>query len=134
MYGWEESVANLAKHYHSLPDSSRSRCSFWGGSYGHAGALLYYADKYDIPREVTSFNGSFALWAKDEADFDCQLSIDDNLSLQSSYFGNVELLDSNTNQHARDPGYIIFRSEPLVDIPQAWRRLVREEKSRWTRQ
>jgi len=133
MFGWEEGVANLARQYHKLPPVLQSNCNLWGGSYGHAGALLYYADKYDLPRDITSFNGSFALWAKDEADFTCQLNLDDNLNLTSEYFGNVELVDSNSTSYARDPGYVIFRSEPLVDIPETWKSLVAGQKDQWRR-
>jgi hypothetical protein len=133
MFGWEQSVANMAAFYHSLPEDVRSDCSFWGGSYGHAGAILYYAEKYNIPDDATSFNGSFTLWAKDEADFSCQLSIDDNLNLNSSYFKNSALVDSNSNHFARDPGYVIFRSDPLVDVPTTWKQLVSDQKSRWRR-
>lgn len=133
MFGWEECVANLSGFYHSLPENIREDCNFWGGSYGHAGALLYYAEEYDLPRDVTSFNGSFALWAKDEADFSYQLNVDDNLNLSSQYFKNSELIDSNSHHFARDPGYIIFRSDPSVDVPTVWSQLVSDQKSRWQR-
>ena len=61
MHGWEEMVSNVAEYYHNLPEEQRQQCNLWGGSYGHAGALLYYADKYNLPKDVTSFNGSFTL-------------------------------------------------------------------------
>ncbi len=133
MFGWEECVANLSDYYHMLPKNIREDCNIWGGSYGHAGALLYYAEEYELPRDITSFNGSFALWAKDEAEFSCQLIVDDNLNLSSSYFANSELIDSNSNRFARDPGYVIFRSEPIVDVPSTWRQLVVDQKSQWQR-
>lgn len=133
MYGWEEMVSNVAKLYHSLTPEERAKCNLWGGSYAHVGAMLFYAEKYDLPADVTSFNGSFVLWAKKEADFDRQIMVDDRYYLDSSYFGNVRLVDSTRNIYARDPGYIYYRTEPLVDIPSAYQNLVRENQARWSR-
>ena len=133
MYGWEEMVSNVSKFYHSLPDSERERCNLWGGSYGHAGALLYYAHKYDLPKDVTSFNGSFTLWAKDEADFDAQIMVDDRWSSESEYWLNIELIDSTDNPYARDRGYIFYRTDPKVNIPDTWRSLVKEAKTAYSR-
>jgi len=133
MYGWEEMVSNVSKFYHSLTPEEQAKCNLWGGGYGHAGAMLFYADKYDLPKDVTSFNASFVFWAKDEAVFDRQIMVDDRYYLDSSYFGNVELIDSTHNIYARDPGYIYYRTEPLVDIPSAYRDLVKENQARWSR-
>ena len=82
---------------------------------------------------MTSFNGSFALWAKDDADFSIQLNLDDRRNLSTRYFANVAVIDSNSNPYARDPGYIIYRSDPVVDIPKVWHELVSQEKSQWQR-
>jgi len=133
MYGWEEMVANVSNFYHSLPPEERANCNIWGGGYAHASAILFYAEKYDLPVEVTSFNGSFVLWAKKEDDFRSQIHIDDRFSLQSSYFENVIFVDSTHNIFARDPGYIFYRTNPLVDIRSAYRKLVKENQGRWSR-
>ena len=133
MYGWEEMVQNVSRFYHSLPEQERQKCNIWGGSYGHAGAMLLFGEKYDLPKDITSFNGSFLLWAKPEADFDRQIHVDDRLSLESRYFDQVVLVDSTRSPYARDPGYIVYRTKPLVDIPTTYRQLVSENQSTWSR-
>jgi dolichyl-phosphate-mannose-protein mannosyltransferase len=133
MYGWEEMVSNVSKFYHTLSSGERASCNLWGGSYAHAGAMLFYADKYDLPKDVTSFNGSFVLWAKKEADFDRQIMVDDRYSLETPYFRNRVLVDSTHNIYARDPGYIYYQTEPLVVVSTTYRNLVRENQARWLR-
>ncbi len=133
MYGWEEMVANVSKFYHSLSPEERASCNLWGGGYAHAGAMLFYADKYDLPKDVTSFKGSFVLWAKKEADFDRQIMVDDRFFMETLYFKKRILVDSTHNVYARDPGYIYYQTEPNFDVSSTYRELVRENQSRWTR-
>ena len=127
MNGWEELVKKVAKIYHGLPKDKKEKCMIYGGSYGHAGSLNYFREKYDLP-EAYSFNSSYLMWAPDEVDFNNQIMLDDRFSLESTWFKNVELVDSMENPFARDPGYIYYRDEPMVDVNEAWRNYVKEEK------
>lgn len=130
MHGWEEMVEKAARLYHSLPAADRQACMIQGGSYGHAGAINYFRRKYDLP-EAYSFSSSYLMWAPDSIAFNRQILIDDRLNLESPYFGSVVLVDSVQDPHARDPGYILYRTQPKVDVEEVWRRLVKEEKARF---
>ena len=135
MYGWEEAVANAADVYHKLTPEQQAQCNFWGGSYGHAGSIMHFAEKYGLPGdlEVLSFNGSFALWAPDEIDFEHQISIDDRFNDESTVFRTVEFIDSTSNPYARDPGYIFWKTGFKVDRDSTWSAIIEEYKYRWSR-
>ena len=125
MHGWDEMVEKVAKLYHSLTPEEQSKCHIYGGSYGHAGAINYYRKKYKLPK-AASFSSSYVFWAPKEVDFDRQILIDNRKEDSSQYFANVALVDSVENEHARDPGYIYYRTEPKMDVSAAWRRIVEE--------
>lgn len=127
MHGWEEIVKRVANIYHSLPTAEQKTCMIYGGSYGHAGAINYFRDEYNLP-EAYSFNSSYIMWAPDSIRFDRQIMIDDVRNLESQWFGSVVLMDSVQNPYARDPGYIYYRSEPKRDVEAVWKELVRERK------
>jgi hypothetical protein len=128
MHGWEEIVQKTSRFYHSLPDSVKGTCHIWGGSYGHAGALNFYAKKYGLP-EAHSFNASFLIWCPDENDFQSQILVDDVKHDSSTWFHDMTLVDSLTIPLARDPGYIYFRKEPISPINEVWREVVKNAKS-----
>ena len=130
MFGWEEIAMKVGRLYHSLPDSVRQSCHIYGGGYAHAGAINYYREKYNLP-EAHSMNASFMIWAPTEIKFDNQILIDDRLQDSSTWFYDMELVDSIENQYARDPGYIYYRSNPRRDLSEAWREFASEYKSRY---
>ncbi|GJM35057.1 MAG: hypothetical protein DHS20C18_40580 [Saprospiraceae bacterium] len=128
MRGWEEMVAKVSKVYHELSPEDQANCMIFGGSYGHAGALNYYRKKYNLP-EAYSFNSSFMIWAPEEVDFNQQIMVDDTWQEESPYFGTVAFRDSITDPYARDPGYIWYRKNPLVDVREGWKQIAKEEKA-----
>lgn len=128
MRGWEQTVANVSKVYHSLSPEDQANCMIYGGSYGHVGAVNYYRKKYNLP-EAYSFNSSFMIWAPDTANFNQQIIIDDRFQKESRYFEIMEFKDSITDPYARDPGYIWHVRQPRGDVKEAWKRIAREEKA-----
>ena len=128
MHGWEEMVAKVAMLYHGLSPSEKAQCGIWGGSYAHAGAINYYAKKYQLP-EAHSFVGSYLLWVPDTLVFDRQILVDDTWLTESSFFNNMVFTDSIENPYAREKGYIYFRSEPKGDIISAGAKLVHDRKA-----
>ena len=128
MHGWEEMVQKVAKLYHSFSDEEKASLLIEGGGYHHAGPINYYGKKYGLP-ESYSFSANFLLWIDENAQFDHMIIIDDWPNTDTSVFKNAVLIDSIENPYARDPGYIIYRSEPKVDLPELWNRLVRERRA-----
>ncbi|MBX2873948.1 MAG: glycosyltransferase family 39 protein [Saprospiraceae bacterium] len=127
MHGWEEMVQKVSKVYQQIPAAERASCMIYGGSYGHAGAINFFRKKYGLP-QAQSLNSSYAFWADPNTQFDRQIMVDDVLNLESSWFSQMELVDSITDPNARDPGYIYWRQTPKIDVVKAWRELILERR------
>lgn len=61
MLGWEEMVQTVANVYHSLPENEKSGCAIMANNYGQASALYFFADKYDLPKPISTHN-NFWIW------------------------------------------------------------------------
>lgn len=130
MHGWEEISVRVSKIYNSLSPEEQKSCLIYGGSYGHAGSINYYREKYNLP-EAYSFNGSHIMWMPDSVNFDNQIMIDDVSQTSSTWFNNMELVDQVQNPYAREPGYIYYRSNPKIDVKKRWLELVKERKEEY---
>ncbi len=130
MDGWVEIVEKVSQLYHALPPEKQASCMILGGGYAHAGVINYYRKKYDLPKAY-SFNSSFIMWNEEDLFFDNQILIDDTRQTESSWFEEMELLDSIENPLARDPGLIYYRTKPKTDLPKAWNEEVRRTKERY---
>lgn len=128
MHGWEEIPAKVAKIYHQLTPAQQAKTLVWGGNYGHAGALNFYRQQYDLP-VAYSFNSSFVMWTPDELDIEYQIQVEDSKLDASPYFSETILLDSITNPYARDPGYIYLKRGAKGDLNQVWKELVAAERA-----
>jgi hypothetical protein len=54
--------------------------------------------------------------------------IDDVRQTQSRWFGDVQMVDQIQDPHAREPGYIYYRTNPTVDMSATWSKLVADRK------
>jgi len=99
----------------------------YGGSYGHAGSINYFREKYNLP-EVYSFNGSYIFWAKEDIEFDNQIMVDDRKQDSSQWFAEMTLVDSIQNPIAREKGYIYYRTNPKINVMEEWNNILNEER------
>lgn len=60
-FGWEETVAQVARYYHSLPEAERRKTAIFCGNYGQAGAIDFYGPKYGLPPAI-SVHQNYFLW------------------------------------------------------------------------
>lgn len=54
--GWEQFARAVSKAYTDLPAEDREACVAIGPNYGHAGALEYWAKKYELPPAFSAHN------------------------------------------------------------------------------
>ena len=127
MLGWQELPGKVADIYHSLSEMEQEHCLIWGGSYGHAGVLNFYRDRYDLP-VCHSFNASFVAWVPQDMEISAQIQVEDAKMDPSPYFEETILMDSIEHPLARDPGYIYLKIKPKEDLKPLFRELVREAR------
>jgi len=61
MFGWEETVAAVARVYDGLPAAERTRAVIWGAWYGEAGAVDLFGSAYGLPKAISGAQ-NYYLW------------------------------------------------------------------------
>ncbi len=111
MLGWEEIAQKTAKAYASLSDEEKSKTMIFCDNYGQAGAVNFYAKKYDLPVAYSN-NASFLYWLPHPVHIDNLILVtDDQQEMQHDFlkdFRSVILSDSVTNEYAREKGSLII--------------------------
>ncbi|MEM9821998.1 MAG: glycosyltransferase family 39 protein [Bacteroidota bacterium] len=130
MHGWEELAQKVAQLYHQLDSVEQQTCMIYGGGYAHASVLNFYRDQYQLPATF-SVNSSYVMWVKKDQVFDRQILVDDVRQSNSSWFANMELVDQIEHPHAREPGYIYYRTQPKINLYEAWNNFVEEERQQF---
>ena len=111
MLGWEEMTQKTAKAYNMLNDSEKKNTTIFCDNYGMAGAVNYYAPKYNLP-QAYSDNASFLYWIP--ADMHMKnfvLVTDDPDEKQHDFakgFQSITIIDSVTSTYARERGDYIY--------------------------
>ena len=96
MIGWEDLATKTAKVYHSLSKEQPAKTLIYCRGYYSAGALNFYAKKYDMP-EVYSDDASFLGW------------------MPKKYAINNMILVSNKMPDSTDLVFTLFKNKQIVD-------------------
>jgi hypothetical protein len=111
MLGWEEMASKSAKAFHTLNEGEKKNTLLFCDNYGQAGALNYYAKKYNLP-QTYSDNASFLYWMPDSLHFNnIVLVTDDVHEMEHDFLRNfkeVVLFDSITTPYSRERGSLIL--------------------------
>jgi hypothetical protein len=111
MLGWKEMAAKTAKAYASLTEDEKNNTIIFADNYGQAGAISYYANKYQLPKPYSA-NASFLYWMPDSLRIhNIILITDDKNELERPFLKNfttVILSDSITDKYAREYGSLIL--------------------------
>ena len=111
MLGWEEMAQKVAKAYSILDDSEKKNVFIFCNNYGMAGAVNYYALKYNLP-PAYSDNASFLYWLPLNTDVTNMILVtDDPHEEQHDWakgFQQITKVDSVINFYARERGDYIY--------------------------
>jgi 4-amino-4-deoxy-L-arabinose transferase-like glycosyltransferase len=111
MLGWEEMAQKVAKAYSMLSDPQKQDAVIFCNNYGMAGAVNYYAPKYNLP-PAYSDNASFLYWLPTKPRMkNFVLVSDDPDEKQHDFakgFKSVIKVDSITSEYAREKGDYIY--------------------------
>jgi hypothetical protein len=131
MLSWEEMTQKVAMAYASLNFAEKAHTLLFCDNYGEAGAVNYYAPRYQLP-PAYSDNASFLYWMPaDAGKFDVLLLVtDDREEMQHDFikeFKSVRLVDSITTPYAREKGSLIIL---LKGPSEAFRKTFQEKIDR----
>lgn len=120
--GWEEMAAEVARVYHSLPETERRNTVIVSDNYGHAGAMEVYAGKYDLPPVFATHN-SFHSWGPPPDSVKTYIGVDIDAEGARELFETVERAatvycpDCTRPQHETE---IYLLRNPLVSVKDIW--------------
>lgn len=105
MIGWEDLASKTAKAYHSLSKEQQTKTLIYCRGYFSAGALNYYAKKFDLP-EVYSDNASFLGWMPKKYAINNLILVGKNMpdstDLVFTLFKNKRIVDSSGVPYFRE--------------------------------
>lgn len=61
MFGWPETVEQVARVYHSLPPEERAKAAVFANNYGEAGAVDFFGPRHGLPKAISPHQ-NYYLW------------------------------------------------------------------------
>jgi len=90
MFGWKAKAEAVAAVYHRLPAEDQARAAIFGGDYGRAGAIDYYADEYGLPKAIGNHN-NYWIWGPGDATGDVVIVLGGEIEDLERRFESVEV-------------------------------------------
>ena len=90
MFGWEETVAAVARVYATLPPEEQSHCAIWGRSYGDAGAIDFFGKAYGLPHAISGYQ-NYYLWGPGSYSGECVIAMSMPEAVLRPWFDRVDL-------------------------------------------
>jgi len=122
-FGWEETIKAVASAYHNLTPEEKRLCVLSAGDYGHAGALMLWKEKYDLPPVISTHN-NFWIWGKGVATPQILLSINSKKEDLEYYFEEVTIVgEIEPSPYAiswRQKQTVFISRIPKVDLREQW--------------
>jgi len=121
-FGWEELVADVAAVVERLPPGERERAVIVANSYGHAGALELWGDRYDLP-PVYSTHNNYVLWGPPPEGTTVAVVLGDSEERLRELFEEVEhaaVHDCDWCMRWRDELPIRVVRGPRIDFQSRW--------------
>ncbi|HEX9653651.1 MAG TPA: glycosyltransferase family 39 protein [bacterium] len=126
MLGWENQAATVAKVFQQLSPAEQTKCSILASNYGEAGAIDFYARKYQLPGAI-AYNGSYYLWGPGDARSDILITLGIDREDLLPYFASVVTAAVITHEYARETGVPVnVCRNSNITLSTVWPRLARE--------
>ncbi len=98
-FGWEETVAKVARYYHSLPEEERRQTAIFCGNYGEAGAIDFYGPKYGLPPAISGHQNYF-FWGPRGFTGTSVILLDDDPDPDRELWQSLTLVDKRFHPYA----------------------------------
>jgi len=120
--GWEELAVTVGKIVSALPEEDRRRAVLYGDNYGEAGAMEYYAVRYNLPPVISTHN-SYHLWGFQQKEVDVLIAVGADPEDLRRLFESVERVGATRCEYCMDyeNGVPIYLAKgPKVTIQDFW--------------
>lgn len=120
--GWEEMAAGIANVYLSLPEAEQRNCVIVSDSYGPAGAMELYGEKYSLP-PVFGTQNSFHAWGPPSDTVKTYIGVDIDVQGAHELFESVEAVDTiyclDCTRPQREVPVYVMRN-PVASVEKMW--------------
>ncbi len=93
MHGWEELAETVSRVYRALPADDREVACVFGQNYGEAGAIEYFAPRFDLPPGLAGHN-NYYLWGPRGCSGEVLIVIGDDREGLEQVFERVEQVET----------------------------------------
>jgi hypothetical protein len=125
--GWHELTNEVARIYHSLPETEQATTGILARNYGEAGAINLYGPSHGLPAAISGVNSH---WYRGYGDPppDTLIVLGGEKEEAEQFFRRCEVAGRNTNRYgveneeSRDNPLILLCRERLFDWHDVWPR------------
>jgi len=110
MIGWNSMAEKVSEVYLSLPEEERKNTLVYCDSYGEAGAIEYYSDRYELPGAISPQN-NFWYWWNEKLEPTTMIFMSGNIKEYLEYFETVEVAGYYKPEYA-----LPYRYNPTIFI------------------
>jgi hypothetical protein len=121
-FEWESFVGVVKNLYDGLPPGDRSRAVIYAPSYGHAGALEFYAPALGLPHVICNQN-SYYMWSAGNADADVLIAVGARAADLRSVYARVDSIGIIRGKYGmswRNNMKIYLAREPTTPLNAVW--------------
>lgn len=121
-FGWEQLAKEVGEVYNKLSDEEKKNVLVYGQNYGEAGAVDFYAEKYNLPPAISGHN-NYWLWGyPSKRSGKVMIVIGSNYEDNSRFFGEVELAARHYNKYGMpyENVDIFICRKPKISLKELW--------------
>jgi hypothetical protein len=122
-FGWGRLAHDVAVQYFKLPLDVRRRTAIYADTYGDAGALDFFGQRYGLPTVISSQN-NYYLWGIHGYDGSTMLAIGaSRVDILRKYYRNVTLVATSSEPYrwvVEGPAPIYLCRDPVAPLSQIW--------------
>jgi hypothetical protein len=124
-FEWESFVGTIKDVYDRLPPGEKDRAAIFAPSYGHAGALEYYAPSLGLPRVVCNHN-SYYMWCAGKADADVLIAVGARAADLRTVYARVDsvgIIRGKYGMSWRNNMTVYLAKDPTTPLNAVWDRI-----------
>ena len=121
-FGWQELAEAVARIYHGLPDTERSRCAILARGLYAAAAVDFFGPQFGLPNAISTA-ANYRLWGPRHYTGECVIAVGHGKGELEKLFGAVEQVAAFNHPHtvARYRDYPIYICRmPVRPLAEIW--------------
>jgi len=129
MIGFREMSKIIIDNYYQLNEDEKADCFIYAGTYGLAGALKFYGEKFGLP-EAISYQDNYILWSPEKMEKQIMIYVNFHRGEYLNYFNDVVKVGEIVNTNSILNGVEIFMcKDPSQEFKNYYYKITSEMKN-----